>query len=267
MIKLIATDIDGTLLKLDFTFNHAVIDCIKKLRQQGVKISLVTGRMHQCTNFIADELGLSDMPVVSYQGGLVVQGGKVLYEKNLNPQYAREIINWAKAKNIHVNLYMNDELYVEHDDEAIRRYTDERKCNFHVVNFDDVKLDRVNKMLLIDFQNAQAVTEYQKYLASKYEDLHIVKSTPYFCEICNQEATKKDAVEFLKKYWNLKDDEVLTIGDQNNDISLLQAGGISVAMGNGTEELKAVADYVTDTVDNDGFVKAVERFIYNESKV
>ena len=91
--------------------------------------------------------------------------------------------------------------------------------------------------------------------------LYIVKSTPWFCEFSTQEATKARAVEVLKEYWNLKDQEVLTIGDQDNDIELLKAGGIKVAMGNATDELKKYADFVTDTVENDGFVKAMEKFV------
>ena len=93
-------------------------------------------------------------------------------------------------------------------------------------------------------------------------ELYIVKSTPYFCEVSNSEAKKSCAVNFLQNYWGLKKEEILTIGDQNNDIELLKAGGVSVAMGNATEELKKYADYITDTVDNDGFVKAIEKYCF-----
>ncbi|MEI8128410.1 MAG: HAD-IIB family hydrolase, partial [bacterium] len=131
-----------------------------------------------------------------------------------------------------------------------------------------LELCRINKLLAIDFEDEKKVTGWQDYLATEYEDLHIVKSTPYFCEICHQHAKKSDAVNFLKEHWGLKREEIMTIGDQNNDLELLSAGGIKVAMGNATEELKEVADYVTDTVCNNGFVKAVEKFIrgYDEAK-
>ena len=70
-------------------------------------------------------------------------------------------------------------------------------------------------------------------------------------------------MKFLQQYYGLKDEEVLTIGDQNNDIALLQAGGVRVAMGNATPELKEIATYITDTVDNGGWIKAVEKFVKN----
>ena len=70
----------------------------------------------------------------------------------------------------------------------------------------------------------------------------------------------------MRNYCGLKKEEILTIGDQNNDIALLQAGGIKVAMGNATEELKEIADYITDSVYEDGFVKAMEHFVYQKIK-
>lgn len=265
-IKLIATDIDGTILKDNFEFNQEVKTCIKNLTLNGIKVILVTGRMHVATQFIADELGL-DTPVVCYQGGLIKHKNEILYEKNLSPKISREIINWAKANKIHLNLYMNDKLYVEKDNEVIRRYATERETDFIVKSFDEINLDRINKMLAIDFDNAKLVSDWENQLKEKYDNLHIVKSTPYFCEICHIDAKKSSAVNFLKEYYGLKKEEILTIGDQNNDIELLSAGGIKVAMGNATDELKEVADYITETVNNNGFVKAVEKFVLDTQEV
>lgn len=260
-IKLIATDIDGTILKLNFKFNQEVKDCISKLSADGVKVVLVTGRMYEATDYIAEELGLKT-PVVCYQGGLVRAGENILYEKNLNPTIAKEIIHWAKKNDVHLNLYMNDELYVEKEDETVRRYTGERATGFIVKSFEELELERINKLLAIDFEDENKVTMWKDYLATKYPKLHIVKSTPHFCEVCHQEATKGHALNFLRDYYEIQTEEILAIGDQNNDIDLLNAGGIKVAMGNATDELKAVATYVTDTVNNNGFVKAVEKFVY-----
>lgn len=265
-IKLIATDIDGTILKHNFEFNQGVKDCIKKLTKDGIKVVLVTGRMHVATDFIAEELGL-DTPIVSYQGGLVKHENETLYEKNLDPKRAKEIIHWAKKNDVHLNLYMNDQLYVEQDDAIIRRYTGERGAGFLVESFDEIKLERINKILAIDFEDENKVNMWRDYLQNKFDDIDVVKSMPYFCEVSHPEATKYHAVKFLSDYMGIAQDEVLAIGDQDNDINLLKAGGIKVAMGNATDALKSVADYVTDTVKNDGFVKAIEKFIYNEINI
>ena len=262
MIKMVATDIDGTILGESFKFSPAVVECIKKLSQNGVKVVLVTGRMHLAAQKLAQTLELTT-PIVSYQGGMIKEQGEygqLLYQKTLNPQRAKEIVQWAKENNVHINLYMDDVLYVENDDIAIKRYTGERYIPYEVCSFENLEIKNVNKILAIDFNDAERVTGWVKTLREKMPELYIVKSTPYFCEISHFEAKKSCAVEFLSKYWNIKKEEILTIGDQNNDIELLKAGGIAVAMGNATDELKACADYITDTIDNDGFVKAIEKF-------
>jgi Cof subfamily protein (haloacid dehalogenase superfamily) len=260
MIKMVATDIDGTILGESFQFSPVVVECVKKMTAQGIRVVLVTGRMHIAALKLAQKLQLTT-PIVSYQGGLIKeQDGKTLYEKTLDPHRAKEVIQWAKENDVHINLYLDDVLYVENDDIAIKRYTGERFIPYKVCSFDDLEIKNVNKILAIDFNDAERVTGWVNVLKTKMPELYIVKSTPYFCEISNIEAKKSCAVEFLQKYWGLSKDEILCIGDQNNDIELLKSGGIAVAMGNATEELKSVVDYVTDSIDNDGFVKAMEKF-------
>lgn len=261
MIKMVATDIDGTILKWSFQFSPEVKKCIKELDESGIKVVLVTGRMHSATTPVARELGLHT-PIVSYQGGLIKdETGKTLYQTDLRPDCAVQIIEWARKNNVHLNLYLDDKLYVEHDNEIVKEYTDGRFIDYTVCSFDDLKIENVNKLLAIDLKDAEKVTGWVNELSAKYPDLYIVKSTPYFCEIGSKEAKKSSGVKFLADMWGIKQDEILTIGDQNNDIELLKAGGVKVAMGNATDELKECADYITDTVDNDGFVKAIEKFV------
>lgn len=261
MIKMVATDIDGTILKWSFQFSPEVKKCIRELDENGIKVVLVTGRMHSATTPVAQELGLHT-PIVSYQGGLIKDAsGKTLYQKDLRPDYAKKIIKWARKNNVHLNLYLDDKLYVEHDNEIVKEYTDGRFIDYSVCSFDDLNIENVNKLLAIDLKDADKVTGWVEELSREFPDLYIVKSTPFFCEIGSKDAKKSSGVKFLADMWGIKQDEILTIGDQNNDIELLKAGGIKVAMGNATEELKFCADYITDTVENDGFVKAVEKFI------
>lgn len=262
MIKLIVTDIDGTILPYDGVFRPAVLGCIKDLSQRGVKVVLATGRMHSSTTPIAQKLGLKN-PIISYQGGLIKDiNGKTLYQSNLDKDIAKDVIKWARENNVHLNLYRDDKLYVECDDEIIQFYIKGKFVDYTVCNFDELEIDNINKLLAVDIKDPELVTEWSHILQEKYPQLYIVKSSPYYCEIGSKGARKSKGVEFLRNYWNLKEDEVMTIGDQDNDIDLVQCGGIGVAMGNGTEKLKQCADYITDTVTNDGFVRAVEKFVY-----
>ena len=225
-IKMVATDIDGTIVKWDTGFSDGVKNCIKNLCKKDVKIlpsqSLISPPWYETT---------------------------------------KQIIKWARDNNIHINLYIDDKLYVEKDNDCVKKYTDGKFVSYTVCSFDSLEIKNVNKILAIDYNDAERVTGWVEELQKKFPQLYIVKSTPYFCEIGSAQAKKSLGVEFLAKKWGLKKEEILTIGDQNNDIELLKAGGIKVAMGNGTPELKECADYITDTVENDGFVKAIEKYV------
>lgn len=259
MIKLVATDIDGTILIPEGEFTQGVKDCVKKLCSQGIKVVLVTGRMNAAAKLIAKDLGL-DTPVVSYQGGLVTYNNETLYERYLTKDQTERVLAWAKKENIHINLYNDDILYSEKACYEIQRYCNNLHTNYEVKPFNQIDKNKINKLLAINYNEPEKIDRFEKELPEIFPDLYIVKSTPYFLEFSNKEASKSCAVRFLQDYWDLKQEEILTIGDQNNDIELLKAGGIKIAMGNATEELKKQADYITDTVYNDGFVKAIEKY-------
>ena len=259
MIKLVATDIDGTILIPEGEFTQPVKECIKKLCRKEIKVVLVTGRMHAAASLIAKDLNL-DTPVVSYQGGLIKHNNKTLYEKCLTKEQTEKVINWAKTENIHLNLYNDDILYSEKDCYEIERYCKNLHTVYQKKAFCDISKNKVNKLLAIDYNRPERINKFEKELPAIFPELYIVKSTPYFLEFSNKEASKYCAVKFLQNLWGIKENETLTIGDQNNDLALLKAGGIKIAMGNATEELKQQADDITDTVFNNGFVKAMEKY-------
>lgn len=264
-IKLITTDIDGTILKYDGTFNQPVYDCIQKLEHNGVKVILITGRMHKSAKKIADMFNLQN-PIVSFQGALIKDNSKeekTLYARYIPIDTTKNILKWSKSQKIDVNLYMDDELYSENENGSIKQYTKAQNIPYFIKDFESLKIENVNKVLLIDYEDAEHVTEIKNQLTKDYPELYIVKSTEYFCEVCHPEATKGDGVRFLQQYYGITKEETLAIGDHDNDIELLQAAGVRAAMGNGSDDLKNVADFVTDTVDNDGFVKAVEKYVLN----
>ena len=263
MIKMVVTDIDGTIVKADSTCSKEVRNTIKKLSQKGVKVVLATGRMFRATYPVLKDLGL-DTPIISYQGGLVKEYSseqKVLYAKYTDKNLAHDVIDYFRSKNIHINVYVNDVLYVENEDEYIKKYIENRNIVYTVV--DDLKKgDKtgLHKVLGID-KDPQKILMATNELKEKYKnELYIIRSTPYFCEVSNPEASKAAALNFLREYWGFKKEEVLAIGDQDNDIDMIEAAGVGVAMGNGTENLKMAADFITKSVDDDGFCYAMERY-------
>ncbi len=261
---MLVLDIDGTIFKKDYTATKRVQDTLKNLVRDGIKVVLCTGRMYAATKSIAKELSLNT-PVICYQGGLIkdfLNGDKTLWEKPMDEELARDVISVLKARNIFFNLYINDELIVEHDDRLVREYVADRNIKYRVAgNCETLDLKGINKILAID-DDVDLIKNLQKEMSERYKDkLYVIRSTTRFCEFSDPGATKGNALRFLANMWGIKKEEIMACGDQDNDIEMLLAAGTKVAMGNATEDLKKVADYITDSVDNDGVAKAVAKFI------
>lgn len=264
MIKLVVTDIDGTIYTPEKGITNEVKHCIKNLTQKGVHVAIATGRTYGSAKWIADNVGI-ECPLICYQGGLVkTYEGNIIDVKYLNEKIAREIIEDFRKRNIHLNVYIEDKLYVEEDDDYIKDYIGDKGIDYYKVDsFDELDFSKLNKMLAINY-DSKFIDELIDELQKKYPQIYVVKSFAYFCEIANKEATKGNAIKILADLYGITTDEVLAIGDNNNDIEMVETAGVGVAMGNGTEEIKKKADFVTDNVEHNGFVKAIDKFVWSK---
>ncbi len=262
MIKMVVVDIDGTILSQNCGISQNLKNHVKKLLEHDIKVVIATGRMHCSAKQIAQELG-TDSPIIAYQGGLIVDGqGKVLWAKYCDQTLAREVVECLREDKFHINIYINDNLIAEDESKYIKDYADGKFITYEIVEtLDNVGFDNLNKILAIDYDTDRIDYLVKKLCNSYKNDLYIVKSTPYFCEISNPEATKGNGIRFLADKWNIKQEEIMAIGDQDNDIEMLLAAGIRVAMGNATDNLKKVSNFITKSVDEDGVVHAINQFI------
>ncbi len=267
MIKMVVTDIDGTIYSPKNGISTNVVDCIKNLINKGIHVAIATGRTYGSAKTIADKIGIQ-CPLICYQGGLVNSyDGKILDVKYLNSGIAREIIEDFRKRNIHLNVYVEDKLYVENDNQYIKDYIGDKGIDYFKVNsFNELNFSKLNKLLAIKYDK-DFIDNLIKELQNKYPEIYVVKSFDYFCEIADKQATKGNAIKFLANQYGFNEKEVMAIGDQNNDIEMVETAGIGIAMGNGTAEIKQKADFITDTIDNDGFVKAVNKFIWGKENV
>ncbi len=264
MIKLIVTDIDGTIYNPEIGIKDSVKNSINNLVKNGINVVIATGRTYGSAKTVADKLGIK-CPLICYQGGLINSyDGEILDAKYLNPEIAREIITDFRKRKIHLNAYVEDTLYVEDDDEYIKDYIGDKGIDyFKVDSFDELNFNKLNKLLAIQY-DCEFIDNLILELRQKYPQIYVVKSYKYFCEIANKEATKGNAIKFLASKYGITTNEVLAIGDQNNDIEMIEMAGVGVAMGNGTEQIKEASDYITDTIENDGFVKAIDKFVWGK---
>ena len=261
-IILLITDIDGTVVDENCCYTPTIKKYFHEMSKKGIKVVLATGRMFDGADGVRRELEL-DTPVVCYQGAMVRSGNEILHECSVPVNIACEIIKISREKGFHLNLYNNDTLIVEDDNKKMMfDYTNGRHTIYSVVkSFDEVKLQNVSKLLAIIYDENELLN-LRDEMQKKFEGvLSVVRSHKYYLEFTNKNATKGSALEFLKKYWNIKTEEVMASGDQDNDFEMLQNAGIKVAMGNASEKLKQIADFICPTIKEDGLSRAIERYI------
>ena len=209
-IKLWISDIDGTIMNYDSTYTKRMENLIKKLNSTDVKFVLATGRMFMGAQFVADKFNIKT-PVVCYQGAVVRTKEEILWQALIENNLAREIINLLRKKQLHTNVYNEDVLYVEDDNKRImKQYCEGRGTTYEVVeSFDEIKLTSVAKILAI-IEDKKIMEETKKELKEKYKGiLTIVQSSPIYLEITDKNASKGNALDFLKnigiypikKYW------------------------------------------------------------------
>ena len=272
-IKLIALDIDGTIMNSEFKISSRVRKAISQAISSNIYVVLATGRMYSATIPIAKDLGIVT-PLITYQGSLVKEfynSNKTLMNYSIPLKLSKLIIRELRELNVQINVYLEDELYVESENDILTEYAEKRHIIFHKIDsFDEIKDFEPTKILAIE-KNPDKTIQIRDYLRNKYSnELNIVRSTPQYCEMVNNKASKGNAVLFLAQMWNINPCEIMAIGDQDNDYDMLKAAGLGIAMGNAPDLLKNTACYVTNNITNDGAAIAIEKFVLekmNESAI
>jgi len=265
LIKMLVTDIDGTLLRYDCSCSDYMKNTILKLNKKGVKVVLASGRMFDGAYPVSQQFGL-ETPVICYQGAMVRDKDKILWQAPVKKDLVKDIIKTLKEENIHTHLYNNDILYIDdYNKKIMDDYCNGRFVDYKIVdNLNNVEIGNVSKLLAVIYDEEKLV-DLVRRMSEKYKDkLTVVRSHKYYCEFTDINATKGVALDFLREYWGFKKEEVMASGDQDNDIDLLLHAGLKIAMKNSSEGLKKVADYICPHVNEDGLAQAIERYILCE---
>lgn len=271
MYKIVAIDIDGTLLNSNEKVTERTKNAIKKAKKKGVTVVLATGRPIEGVLRFLEELGMytDNDYVLSYNGALV--------QKTLNKSIIAKMT--LKGSDLHYLKGLSDKFKVNihcfHEEKGlitskISKYTElEAKINDIEVNeisFDEViENDVIIKVMMIDDPEILGPV-MEKLPKEVFEKYTVVRSTPYFLEFLNKDSNKGAGLDLLAKHLGIKQEEIIAIGDAGNDIHMIEYAGLGIAMGNAFDEVKKIANYITDTNDNEGVAKAIEKFILDKNK-
>jgi hydroxymethylpyrimidine pyrophosphatase-like HAD family hydrolase len=286
--RLLALDLDGTVMDDHLSIRPSVHDAIARSQEAGVRVVLATGRGYDATLPYAQKLGISE-PLICYQGGQIrdPSNGRVLHETTFERALALELIAWkasrerlvsseaspghnsagAKARamfdqgGIDIAMFMDGVMYLDRTDgdpEFFERYFGQR-VRF-VADLRASLYTAPHKSMLI----AHPVTcdEILPELRARFAGhLQVVRSHPLFVEVTPPDVSKGRGLAILAEHLGIPQAATIAVGDNENDLSMIEWAGVGVAMGNATPQLKAAAGWIAPGIDEDGVAAVVSRFI------
>ncbi len=266
--KILAVDLDGTLMAEDGHISPTVIQSLHQARERGVHVILATGRAEAPSLRYAHHLGLSD-PVICYQGGMICLpgSGEVLYERTMPIELAAQVARWGRAHQRHLLLFADGQMWIEerhHPDAMYDRWIGlpAREVPSLAEWLHSGRIRRVLKF--IDFLPEDERSSQQPEMAWRAAfggQAQIVRSDPKFVEITAPGVTKGEALAWLARTWEIPREQVIAVGDAENDLAMIEWAGLGIAMGQANARVQAAADWVAPPIDEDGVAAVIARFI------
>ena len=263
--KLIAMDLDGTLNNSQKRITEKTYNALMRAQQQGIRLALASARPSPGLFKERDILHLQQYGgiLASYNGGRIVDAatGSTLYETAMDMEQARQVLRQLEALPVTPILDDGKQFYVT-DCQGYKVPYECRNNNMvctevenlaDFLHFSPIKI--LMSVLPEQLQQVQA-----KIAAFLPEELTVVQTADFYLEVIPSIINKGQGVRDICKTLDISPSEVISFGDAVNDIPMLQAAGTGVAMGNASPEVKAAADYITATNDEDGIAAALEHF-------
>lgn len=265
--KIIAIDMDGTLLNSENIVTERTKKAIEMAKSQGVHVVLSTGRMLKSAQSYASSLNLNNHIIACNGAILVDEKSNPIFKKSIDRDLVKKIVNIAKKRDIYYHFYDETKFYSHVKvDEVFKFYNEgngKTTIDMHIFDSIGELVDNedlnVYKFLFIDEDRAK-LNSLREELNS-FTGLGTSSSWPNNIEAMVSNVSKGYALKELSQILNIKPQEIMAIGDSENDMSMFEFAGFKVSMGNGEDILKDISDYITDTNNDDGVAKAIERFV------
>jgi hypothetical protein len=264
-IKLVLSDVDGTLVTKDKVLTDKSIEVVHELGEAGIIFALTSARPPQGLAMFVEPLHLTT-PLSGFNGGLITDTSfRVLKEKAIESALAAPIIELLQAHELSVWVYQDADWYVLDPDEPhVDHEAKTCECEPTVVaNFDGVETSVTKIVGVSDDSRASAAANeaMQRRFAGQ---VLATRSQSYFLDVTHPDASKGNVVKYLSTLYDIPTSDIATIGDMQNDLSMFAVSGLSVAMGNADDEVKSAAREVTTSNDDEGFANAIKKFILSK---
>ena len=267
-IKLIMSDIDGTILDKNHQLDSYLIELMPLLKQRDIPFVLASARSPLGIAPISKELGITDFPIACYNGALISLGDKILSQHSIDKSELLLLHDFLKKEfpTVSINVYSGKDWLVNTIDEWVEieaTITGESPKVTSLADFIRDEKTLVHKLLLID--NTDTIQKLQKTLSSiDFPQTDFYLSKDNYLEVTHNQVSKKQALLELAKYYQLSLNEIMTIGDNYNDIPMIETAGLGIAMGNAPRDVKTCAKAVTDSNEQNGVSKAIKLHVLDK---
>ena len=279
MIKLVASDLDGTIIDKNNKINEENFKAINKINSNGLDFVICTGKTYPIVKDICNEFNANYGIFGNGNQIIDLKTDKVIYTSFLSQHELNTSIEIAKANNLHIHIYTNNDIITENlaymDLRNYKLYEENPSINFTIV--DDIQKYIINNKINVSqliISSDNSLEDVKSNIAKKinvsmhlikkrgiYKDFIIDKEYEYL-DISPKITNKNTALNILGNYLNINRSEMMSVGDNLNDYDMIKNSGIGVAVANSYDDLKSVAKYVTkNNVENAGFAEAIYKFL------
>jgi len=263
-IRLLALDLDGTIIDSRMRVSPRVRRALRSAVDAGVHVILASGRFFRTVRLFAQDLGIEE-PLICYQGALIQDpnSAQVYFKRGVPLHLAGEFVNFVQEHGWDLGICIDDCIYAQHDATRLRFYAEYSPVENELQLVDDLRsiLSSEPLKLVVVTEEEQAAMVRDMLQERFAGRLRIMRSFSQFVEGTSLEASKGRALAFLAGRLGATQAETMAIGDNDNDVDMVAWAGLGVAMGNASAAVKAVADYVAPSLEEDGAAEAIERFI------
>ncbi len=273
--KLVAIDCDNTLIRYDGEIHENNIKAINRLLEKGIKVVIATGRNDILVKDYMDDMGFKEEIVIGCNGASIrdLKNNKILEINHIPKDTVKKILNICLKDNINAKMYTLSESYSTSKDnmgdelkEILTHYKKELTMSLEYKYEEDLDMlvDKKDflKIVILEEDIEKLLKIQAKF--REFKEINVVMSAKGCLDIIKKGVSKGEALKYYANMFDIKREEIIAIGDSENDLEMLQWAGYSIAMGNADDFIKDVCDMVTLTNNEGGVAYAINKIFYNE---
>jgi Cof subfamily protein (haloacid dehalogenase superfamily) len=264
-IALVLADVDGTLVTPEKELTDRTIAAVRRLKQAGIAFAITSGRPPRGMAMLVEPLQL-ELPIAAFNGGLFARPDmSVIESRSIDTALVGSIVELIDDRGLDVWLYRGSDwlLRDEHAPHVAKEADTVRFAPTVVEDFGAIT-DEIAKIVGVS-DDLELVAAVEAAARERFGDhVSAARSQPYYLDVTHPQANKGAVLRYFSEHCHVPLERIATLGDQPNDVLMFTDAGLSIAMGNASEEVKRAADRVSESNDEDGFAIAIERFVLGE---